>query len=120
MLICYTLTMPGNNSWNGKWSGDGDLYCIVRKYGKKAGEKRQAIIGKYHSYNFGDGWRAAVTVKEVTPAEARKLRKASRGFCGYDWMVDSLERWGGIYSKPPEPVAVPSTTTLDPDTEARR
>lgn len=91
MLISFELSMPGRNSWNGKWSGQDSLYVIVRKFGKKYPK-----LGSY-SYNFGDGWRASIAVREVTAPAAKELRKKSRGFCGYDWMVDSIVRDGDIY-----------------------
>ena len=90
MLMSFELSMPGVASWNGKWSGEKNMYVIVRSFGKKAPK-----IG-YYGYSFGDGWRAAVTVREVTSAAARKLRKDSAGFCGYDWMVDSIISHGKI------------------------
>lgn len=85
--------MPGNNAWNGKWSGEGNLYVKVINLGKskKAIAKGREILDKgYFSYSFGDGWRAGISVKEVGAKESGKLRRKSKGFCGYDWMVDSI------------------------------
>ena len=40
---------------------------------------------------FGDdGWGANVNVKIVDSKEAAKVRKKTKGFCGYDWMIDSI------------------------------
>lgn len=93
MIVAFELSMPGRNSWNGKWSSEERFYVIVRNCGK-----RPPMLG-YYSYDFGDGWRAGVTAREVDSATARKMRKQSAGFCGYDWMVDSIVRDGDIYSK---------------------
>lgn len=90
MINAYVLTMPGNNSWNGKWTGDGVLYAVVRKYRKDAPEE------KSHTYSFGDGWVARVEVLQVNSSEAQKLRRKTKGFCGYEWMIDSIERRGSI------------------------
>ena len=90
MLISFELSMPGVASWNGKWSGEGRCYVVVRSFGKA-----KPKLGYYH-YNFGDGWAAGVTVREVTSGAAKKLRKQSAGFCGYDWMVDSIVMHGKI------------------------
>src|SRR6266700_1053018 len=83
MLVSFELSMPGNSAWNGRWSGDGVCYAQVRSY-------RKALPFKlgYYDYDFGDGWRASVTVREITSTAATKLRKQSQGFCGYDWMID--------------------------------
>lgn len=89
MLLAFILTMPGNNSWNGKWTGEDDLYVIVKHVGQGT-EIRDLVQQQHFSYNFGDGWRASIEVKEISRAEAIKLRKKSVGFCGYDWMVASL------------------------------
>jgi len=83
--------MPSNNAWNGKWSGDHEYYAIVRSFGKRNSILAQEILKKgYFSYAFGDGWVAAISVHAVTLAQAAAARKKSRGFCGYDWMVDSI------------------------------
>lgn len=84
--------MPGNNSWNGKWSGDGKCFVIVKSFRKMPAELK---IG-YHTYDFGDGWSAAISVREVDKGTAAMLRKKSQGFCGYDWMVSSLISYGKI------------------------
>ena len=91
MLISFELSMPGNRSWNGKWSGEGNCYAMVKTFNKG----KEPKLG-YYTYNFGDGWMAAVTVREITGPAAKMLRKKSRGFCGYDWMVDSILSHGEI------------------------
>jgi hypothetical protein len=100
-MLSFTLSMPSNNAWNGKWSGEGKLYAVVRSMGqsKKAKEAAKAVLEKgYFTHNFGDGWVAGVEVKEVSAAEARKIRKRSSGFMGYEWMVDSIIAHGEIRS----------------------
>ena len=92
MLISFELSMPSNNSWNGKWSGEGRCYVIIKSFRKMPSTFK---LG-YYTYNFGDGWRAGVTVREVTSTAARKLRKQSVGFAGYDWMVNEIITYGQI------------------------
>lgn len=91
MLISFELSMPGVNSWNGRWSGRDKVHAIVKTF-----TKNHPKLG-YYSYDFGDGWRAGITVREVTVPAAKMLRKQSSGFCGYDWMVDSIISDGDIY-----------------------
>lgn len=101
MILSFTLSMPNCNSWNGRWSGEGRLYVKVLNVGrtKKAVNHGHEILEKgYFYYNFGDGWGAGVTVKEVTTTEARNLRRKTCGFCGYDWMIDSIMTHGKILS----------------------
>lgn len=91
----FSLSMPQNNSWNGKWSGEGKAYSIVSKFRKTAAN--DDLIGKIlanssYYYNFGDGWGASIDVEEVDAPRAKKLKKNSLGFCGYDWMVSSIFR----------------------------
>ena len=83
MLVCFKLSMPGVSSWNGKWSGRDNLYAKVLNL--KSQPNRE-----YYSYDFGDGWRAGISVSVVDSKEARKLRTKSQGFYGYDWMIDSI------------------------------
>lgn len=94
MPLIFTLSMPNNNSWNGKWSGEGNLYAVTRRNPRKK-ELLDKILG-YHSHVFGDGWVAAVEVKVASAAEANKVVRKSKGFCGYDWMVSSIMQHGEI------------------------
>jgi len=94
----FILTMPNNNSWNGKWTGAGRLFCIVRSY-KKKNPALKNLKDDDHYYNFGDGWGANVEVKRITSDEAKLYRKRSEGFSGYDWMVDEIEEHGRILTR---------------------
>lgn len=109
MFVSFELSMPGRNSWNGRWSGEERCYVRVVSVGgsKKAAEKYTRLVGAYR-YNFGDGWVACVKVRIVDAATARKLRKVSAGFCGYDWMIASIRDHGDIYG-PAHPL--PTTVT---------
>ena len=89
MIFCFTLSMPGVASWNGKWSGENKLYAKVINFGTRVRAREILDIGYFH-YNFGDGWSAGIKVKEVDAGEAAKIRRKSSGFCGYDWMIDSI------------------------------
>ena len=91
-MIAFILTMPGIGSWNGRLSGENDLHVIV----KAERSVPKDIIGKSFRYNWDDGWSACVSVEKVDRREANKLRKQSRGFCGYNWMVDSIIKKGVI------------------------
>ena len=94
MMIAFTLSMPHNNAWNGRWTGEDDFYAKVRRYSDGAGA---AILERSsYYYNFGDGWGASVAVRQVDSKEAARIRRKSKGFCGYDWMIDSIERHGRI------------------------
>lgn len=101
-LISFELTMPNNNSWNGRWSGEGKKYFVIRKFDKKTSEKLlEKTVGMCasHYYNFGDGWGANVKVQKVDAKEANKRRKISSGFCGYDWMIDEIILHGKILER---------------------
>lgn len=99
MKLMFVLSMPSNNAWNGRWSGEENLYARIVSLGtsKKSAEKGQSIIDAerfYHS--FGDGWLACVMAKEATAKDVQRVKKLSRGFCGYDWMIDSIVAHGDI------------------------
>ncbi len=95
MLIAFTLRMPSVGSWNGQWSGQGLVYAIVKSYQGKRVEAAKKLIGS-HRYAWSDGWAASISVTEVDRKEAARLRRKSDGFCGYEWMVESLETHGDI------------------------
>lgn len=85
--VIFELSMPSNNAWNGKWSGEGGDYTVAKRI---AVAKFDSLKPRY-TYNFGDGWIAAVRVREAAPRE-----KASNRFCGYEWMIDSILKRGAI------------------------
>jgi ribosomal protein S27E len=93
-LIAFTLTMPHAGSWNGKWSGAGKLYCKVKQV-----YDQHPLLAKLPAdfrYNWGDGWEANVRAEVIDGRQALHLRKASVGFLSYDWMIDSILRYGEI------------------------
>lgn len=93
MNVCFTLTMPGVGSWNGRWSGEGNLYAKIVKIGDA---RAHELDGKSFNYFWTDGWVACVSCKIVDGKESRRVRKQSQGFCGYDWMIDSIRFRGEI------------------------
>lgn len=96
MIISFELTMPNAGSWNGKWTGADKKYYIIKKISKRFFDKQDYFNelkskGKdYWHYSFGDGWGANVTAQIIDGAEASKRRKLSKGFAGYNWMIDSI------------------------------
>lgn len=101
MNVCFTLTMPNRASWNGRWSGEDRFYAVIEKFRdtKKHRAKARELLekGSWY-YRWDDGWGAIITAKEVTPAEARTIRRKSNGFCGYEWMIKSILNYGAIYA----------------------
>lgn len=93
--IAFQLSMPGRASWDGKWSGESRLYVVVQSFRDEA-KANTILAGGPYSYRWPDGWAARVSVKEVTPVEARALLKRSDGFCGYGWMVERIISHGRI------------------------
>jgi len=94
MLIAFVLTMPNVGSWNGKWSGESNYYARVRKYPLEVGKK--IINQRSYYYSWNDGWGANIEAKRVDSKEAQIIRKKSKGFYGYEWMIDSIEKNGKI------------------------
>jgi hypothetical protein len=103
ITVCFELSMPCVGSWNGRWSGEERCYARIRMFGpsKATQEKAKRILARSsYYYNFGDGWGANISVREVTASEAGKIERTAAGFCGYDWMIDSIIRDGEILVKP--------------------
>lgn len=99
MILCFELSMPGVGSWNGQWSGASRYYAKVVNVGRNKARLERAraalAVGRFH-HAWEDGWRASVTVCEVDARDAASIRRRSNGFCGYDWMVDSILKFGRI------------------------
>lgn len=90
----FRLTMPRVGSWNGRWGGENRCYSIVkslleadviRLFGES--DKR-----RWH-HAWDDGWAADVRARVMEKGERAPK---SDGFCGYDWMVDSILEHGTI------------------------
>lgn len=92
-MIAFILTMPNRGSWNGRWSGESDLHAIVKL---ERNVPNKEIVGKSFIYRWDDGWTACVSVEKVDGRTGNALAKKSKGFCGYNWMVDSLIKKGRI------------------------
>ena len=100
MKLAFILTMPNVGSWNGHWSGEGQLYTKVRELGrsKEAIQKAKELDDRNFYYHWSDGWGANVEVKIVKGSESAKLKRKSKGFLGYDWMIDSILKYDKILS----------------------
>ena len=85
--VIFELSMPSNNAWNGKWSGEDNTYTVARTL---PAAKVDGLKPRY-TYSFGDGWVAAVRVREALPRE-----KPTNRFCGYEWMIDSIVKRDAI------------------------
>ena len=90
MILSFRLSMPTNNAWNGKWTGEGRFYARTRSFSKSRESKARQIMDKDFFYDFGDGWTARVDVMRVDAKEAAAIRRKTAGFCGCDWMIDSI------------------------------
>ena len=115
----FRLSMPGRNSWDGRWSGGGRNYAIVRTVtDKKAAELEVDKGPQSWGYGFGDGWFASVTARIVPKGE--RLKK-SNGFCGYDWMVGSIVAFGEILTpdQQRERLRPPATPAAGPGETAK-
>ncbi len=96
MLIAFILTMPNVGSWNGKWTGESNLYARV--YNLPKAKAMPIIEKKNFLYDFRDGWVANIEARKVNSSEAAKIRKNTKGFCSYDWMIDSILKDGYIHT----------------------
>ena len=90
----FKLSMPGVASWNGKWSGEGKNYSIVKSLTDK---KIKELFGDKNyrswSHRWTDGWCASVSAHILGKGE--RVKK-SDGFYGYEWMVTDILDTGEI------------------------
>lgn len=91
-MIVFELSMPNNNAWNGKWSLAEELFVRTRDE-RKVPKK---VWNRNFFYSWDDGWTACVSARRMSASEAQKLERKSKGFCGYDWMIDSIIEHGEI------------------------
>lgn len=94
-MIVFELSMPRVGSWNNKWSGEGDLFVRTRDERKVPKE----YWNEDFFYRWDDGWTACVSTRRMQAKDAQKLERKSKGFCGYDWMIDSIIKHGEIKEK---------------------
>jgi len=89
--IEFKLSMPHRCSWNGRWAGSDSNYTITENVTDKKSDELMAV-GSWR-YSFGDGWEACVSARIVPKGE--RVKK-SAGFCGYNWMVQSIRLYNEI------------------------
>ncbi len=87
-LILFTLTMPNKGSWDGKWSGEGKFYGIIKNICKE--DMLRILETKSYHYRWDDGWSVSIYAEKIDGKERNKYEKKSEGFCGYEWMIDSI------------------------------
>ena len=88
-MILFELSL---DNWKRRWTGDAVKYYRIFK----ECEIPKELLNRNFYYHWSDGWDACISVRKVDAREARKLMKVSAGFCGYDWMIDSIIRHGKI------------------------
>jgi hypothetical protein len=91
-MIVFELLMPNVGSWNNRWTQSDKLFIRTRPERTVPKEYWE----KSFFYHWDDGWTACVTTFRLSATEARKLEKRSDGFCGYDWMINSIIKNGDI------------------------
>ena len=97
MTLCFELSMPTSASWNNRWSGENDFYALLKSTGSKEEmEKFKELSGGCWTYRWDDGWSACITARIVNSKEWKKISRKSKGFCGYEWMVESILKHGEI------------------------
>ena len=92
----FILTIPGRNTWNGKWTGDSRFYAKVKSFRNEQLYFAKFKDGDNFGYCWDDGWCANVEIKQVTSKEKQQILKNSNGFCGYEWMISSIIKHGEI------------------------
>ena len=105
IYISFELTMPNVGSWNGQWTGAKKQYFVIHSYSNNNNRAFQLLEGnpsKSFYYNFGDGWGANVRMELIERKEVKQREKISSGFCGYEWMIDSILKNGRILIEPKE------------------
>jgi len=97
IYLGFELTMPNVGSWNGRWTGADDLHYSSKKVslGKLKELLQDGDVENFH-YDFGDGWAANVKVYTTNARENEEKTKLSKGFSGYEWMIDSILDIGEI------------------------
>ena len=95
--------MPICNSQDGKWSGRDRNLVICRKLGRKVSDLERAkslatndMAHTNYLYCFDDGWMASIRVDLVSLKESKRCMDTSDGFYGYEWMIDSILKYGNI------------------------
>ncbi|SNS21371.1 hypothetical protein SAMN05446037_100653 [Anaerovirgula multivorans] len=106
MLMVFELSMPHVGSWNGKWTGEDNYYAKVFNFKQRYGTSKNArelfdkiLSNGSYCYSFGDGWGMSISVRQIDSKEATKLRKKTKGFCGYDWAIESILQHQKITTK---------------------
>lgn len=66
---------------------------------KKECQVPKEVVGKEFFHSWDDGWTACVSVEKMDCREAARIMKKSKGFCGYDWMIESIIKYGKIRYK---------------------
>ena len=89
MIVRFELTMPNVGSYNGVDTGSKSGCYIFKNLPKSVAND---LNGKSFHYDFGDGWAANVKCSLAK-------RSKTKGFRGYNWMVDEILKHGKILTR---------------------
>lgn len=87
----FKLSMPHAGSWNRQWSSAGRNFTVTRRMSELSASRLGIPRSWRHAWD--DGWCAAIDARVMGKGERSEK---SHGFCGYEWMVDSIIRCGKI------------------------
>lgn len=94
--LLFSLYMPNPPTYNSKWLLEEEDHTVARSFTDSEFAKLPDNILGVHFFYWDDGWIAQIFVRQVDLREKRNRLKKSSGFCGYEWMVESLIERGKI------------------------
>lgn len=99
--LIFKLTMPNPPSWNGHWSGENEKHTRARDFtDDEFAALPKSVIGT-HFWHWDDGWTARIDVSVTDDSRSKKRAlNNSVGFCGYDWMIEEILKFGTIKNFP--------------------
>lgn len=91
--------MPSRSSRSARWPV-GKLYAKVVTFPESKSGIANKILEKQPYYHFWkDGLIAKISAMVVDSKEAASIKRQSKGFYGFDWMIANILSHGSPYDK---------------------
>ena len=95
-IYCVAFQLMFLRQLDGSWVPADDKFLATTRQFMSQGTACKFVEHGEYVFDMEDGRRAVITAQRINEAQRNRLVRESDGFCGCEWMVDSIVKHGKI------------------------